>query len=446
MLAPDLAAPICSLINTSIRQGFVPRQWKLSRITLVPKVNQVKDLKRDVRPISITCPISKVAECFIDRFVEEHFYDSLDLNQFGNTKGRSTLTALILLTHTLFNYSDDSHNFVRVLFVDFSRAFELIDHTVLADKLSLYNFPPHLKLWMLSFLYGRSQFVKVGNNCSKIVSTHAGAPQGTRAGPSAFKIIINDFKLTLPTIKYVDDVSVVSVASDPGNLDLQNALHELYDWSILNGLTINTDKTKEMLIHFGKGRSLTTLSCLMIDGKPIDRVENFKVLGIIVSSDLTWNAHVAYIVSKACRRLYIIYQLLRSGVSCSDIIAVYCSLIRSVLEYCCPVWHCGLTDSLTADIECVQKRVLRLIFPHLTYAEALLISGLDRLSTRRQTLSRKAFNQIKSATHVLNHLLVPRVVNGDQMKMRTKYPYVIPRLKTDRAARSVIWHGLKNRW
>ena len=60
-------------------------------------------------------------------------------------------------------------------------------------------------------------------------------------------------KLTLPTIKYVDDVSVVSVASDPGNLDLQNALHELYDWSILNGLTINTDKTKEMLIHFGKG-------------------------------------------------------------------------------------------------------------------------------------------------------------------------------------------------
>ena len=117
-----------------------------------------------------------------------------------------------------------------------------------------------------------------------------------------------------------------------------------------------------------------------------------------------------------------------------------------MLEYCCPVWHCGLTDSLTADIECVQKRVLRLIFPHLTYAEALLISGLDRLSTRRQTLSRKAFNQIKSATHVLNHLLVPRVVNGDQMKMRTKYPYVIPRLKTDRAARSVIWHGLKNRW
>ena len=158
---------------------------------------------------------------------------------------------MILLTHTLFNYSDDSHNFVRVLFVDFSRAFELIDHTVLAHKLSLYNFPPHLKLWMLSFLYGRSQFVKVGNNCSKIVSTHAGAPQGTPAGPSAFKIIINDLKLTLPTIKYVDDVSVVSVASDPGNLDLQNALHELYDWSILNGLTINTDKTKEMLIHFG---------------------------------------------------------------------------------------------------------------------------------------------------------------------------------------------------
>ena len=137
VLAPGLSAPICALINSSIRKGFAPLQWKLSRITLVPKVIRVRDLKRDVRPISIACPISKVAEFFIDRFVEEHFSDSLDLNQFGNTKGRSTLTALILLTHTVFNYSDDSHNFVRVLFVHFSRAFELIDHTVLADKLSL---------------------------------------------------------------------------------------------------------------------------------------------------------------------------------------------------------------------------------------------------------------------------------------------------------------------
>ncbi len=67
-IAPSLSAPIAALINSSIRQGSVPHQWRLARITLVPKVTQVKDLASDVRPIAITCPVSKVAEFVIDRF------------------------------------------------------------------------------------------------------------------------------------------------------------------------------------------------------------------------------------------------------------------------------------------------------------------------------------------------------------------------------------------
>ncbi len=175
-------------------------------------------------------------------------------------------------------------------------------------------------------------------------------------------------------------------------------------------------------------------------------VDTFKVLGIIISSDLTWSAHVEYIVSKACKRLYVIYQLLRSGVMHRDIIAVYCSLIRPVLEYCCPVWHPGLTRANHDEIESVQKRVLKLIFPQLSYHDALFVAGLEKLETRRHKLSVKVFNQIKADTHILNKLLVRREFNGRIRNFRSQYPYILPRLKTDRAAKSLIWYGTKNKW
>jgi hypothetical protein len=351
-----------------------------------------------------------------------------------------------VLTHSLFNSSDDAHNFVRVLFVDFRKAFELIDHTVLFQKLNQYNCPNHLKLWLMSFLTNRAQFIKIGNNYSLTLNSHAGAPQGTRAGPNAFKVVINDLSVPLPTIKYVDDVSIISVSNQPDNPELQNSLYDLHRWCVTSGLCLNIDKTKELVIHFGKIFTTSSVPLLTLDGEPISRIDSFKVLGIIVSSDLTWNAHVAYIVSKACKRLYVVYQLLRSGVACHDIVNVYCSLIRPVLEYCCPVWHPGLTRANHDEIESVQRRVLKLIFPQLSYHDALFVAGLEKLETRRQRLSVKVFNQIKSDKHILNKLLVRREFNSGVMNFRAQYPYILPRLKTDRAAKSLIWYGTKNKW
>jgi len=79
--------------------------------------------------------------------------------------------------------------------------------------------------------------------------------------------------------------------------------------------------------------------------------------------------------------------LFRDGVPASDIVCVYTSIIRSILEYACPVWHPGLTKKLSKDIECVQKRCLKLLFPALSYTESLRKSGLERLDDRRDTAS-----------------------------------------------------------
>ena len=99
------------------------------------------------------------------------------------------------------------------------------------------------------------------------------------------------------------------------------------------------------------------------------------------------------------------YQLVRAGINTRDIVSVYCSLIRSILEYACPVWHAGLTVAQSNDLESVQKRVLRIIFPGLSYNEALVFSGLERLCMRRERLVRKLFNEMKCNDHILNKLL-----------------------------------------
>jgi len=96
----------------------------------------------------------------------------------------------------------------------------------------------------------------------------------------------------------------------------------------------------------------------------------FKLLGVVISSDLTWDAHVSYILSKCAKRIYCIWNLAKAGVPACDVVYIYCSVVRSVLEYACAVWHPGLSNKLSKDIQHVQKRCLKIIYPKLSYFEA----------------------------------------------------------------------------
>ncbi len=189
----------------------------------------------------------------------------MDENQFGSVHGRSTTTALIKLSHLIFEASDNNRNFIRVLFVDFSKAFALIDHNVLYNSFLQYDFPCYITAWSLSFIHDRKQFVRVNSCCSSARSTNAGVPQGTLSGPNDFKLLVrpNGLRFDIPYIKYVDDFTLASFSTDFDDLSLQHSANSLNNWSTANGMTINAMKTKEMVIHFGKiadWRSLTKIT------------------------------------------------------------------------------------------------------------------------------------------------------------------------------------------
>ena len=118
--------------------------------------------------------------------------------------------------------------------------------------------------------------------------------------------------------KYVDDTTVVSISTDPYNLDLQHSANKLIDWTQNNRMTVNETKTKEMLIYFGTKFSHNTVPFISVNGKEIERIESFKLLGVVISSDLSWQPHVDFILKKAAKRIYFTHYLVRADIRDKD--------------------------------------------------------------------------------------------------------------------------------
>ena len=109
----------------------------------------------------------------------------------------------------------------------------------------------------------------------------------------------------------------------------------------------------------------------------------YKLLGVYISEDLSWNAHIEHIVKKANKRLYPLRTLKKSNLTIMRSVQVYCSIVWSVLEYACPVWA-ALPKYLGDVIKSVQKRAQRIVLPNCHYDDALIQSGIIALSERRE--------------------------------------------------------------
>ena len=158
----------------------------------------------------------------------------------------------------------------------------------------------------------------------------------------------------------------------------------------------NSDKSKEMLISFMQYREFrNTVPRLIIDGIEIDNVQYAKLLGVNISSDLTWDKHVENIVAKAGKRVYMLYKLKRAGIGQHD------SMTSYICQRVCPVWHTNLNRHLTESIETVQKRALKCIDPGNEYADILCLTNLQCLTERRVPTTRNPYEYILQLTNTV---------------------------------------------
>ena len=178
---------------------------------------------------------------------------------------------------------------------------------------------------------------------------------------------------------------------------VQKQLDTLERHAVKNEMKINKKKTKTML--FNTARSKDFSPKLKIKNETIELVEDMKLLGVKITSDLKWNENTNYITKKAYSRLWMIRRLKLIGASQKELLDVYTKQIRSVLEYAAVVWHPGLTINSSTSIKRVQKACLSIILgqSYINYSNALQLACIERLDARREALCLKfARNAIKN--------------------------------------------------
>ena len=269
--APFIAQPLTAVFNASLREGTVPEIWKSAIVIPAPKVHPPKLISSDLRPISLLPVLAKVLESFLADWLSDLLEPTFDPNQFGGLKGRSTAHALTSILHSWCGALDQGGS-VRALFVDFSKAFDRVDHNILLAKLKDRQIPHCLIRWLHSYLSCRSQTVRVDNHYSDLLYLTAGMPQGSRLGPLTFLLLIDNLSTQCLTHKYVDDTTLSELLTRGSVVStMQTSFQQLQQWTDLNNMQINFSKTKEMILGPLAKLSPQPLSCN--SGSPPSTVE-----------------------------------------------------------------------------------------------------------------------------------------------------------------------------
>ena len=207
--------------------------------------------------------------------------------------------------------------------------------------------------------------------------------------------------------KFVDDVSSSENLTSNSFSVTQSTLDSIDSWATYNCMKLNAKKCKELRVSFLK--ETPQLPSLTIDGHVVEMVQWYKVLGLIIQNNLKWDEQIRSIITKASKRLYGLRVLCHGGISPADLTNIYFALIRSILEYCCEVWNYAIPRYLSDELERVQKRAMRIIFPGHSYDEALQLANCTRLSDRRNEICINTLQKIaKRAGPLVEHVTQSR--------------------------------------
>jgi hypothetical protein len=251
---PDVISNILAkLFNLSLASGSFPVQWKAAVVTPVYKKGSKIDLN-NYRPISVLPLVSKIFERLVDRQLRGHLEGRgfLSRHQYGFRKSRSCQSALLSLTDSLFTRRQNKQHSI-VASLDYSKAFDLLDHETLINKMATLGMADSTTAWFKSYLEDRRQCVKYNNVLSDYVQVVYGVPEGSVLGPTLFVIYINDLLHRLPdcsVMAYADDLTLTVFGDTVGKatLCLQELLSIVHSWSVSNFLHLNAAKCFVMYI------------------------------------------------------------------------------------------------------------------------------------------------------------------------------------------------------
>lgn len=382
--------PLYILFNLSVNKNSFPSQWKKQLITPIHKGGS-QDSVSNYRPVSVLSAFGKTFEQIIYTKLLNHVSQKLSEYQHGFIPKKSIISNLTVLSDDL-SQAIDQETQTDVIYLDFSKAFDRVNHDILLQKLQNLGASVNTIQFFITYLQNRYQQVKYNGAVSEQRLVVSGVPQGSNLGPLLFVIFLNDLPCDLQFSKcliYADDVKIYKRISN--NLDpsyLQRDLCNIENWSNRNKLMLNIEKClvisytlKQNIIHY----------TYVINGKNLRRVEKHRDLGVLFTNKLNFNEHIEDMILAGYKLLgFIIRNSYHFTVNTT--LLLYFSIVRSKLEFASQIWDPGGNDRYSGLIESVQNKFISYIYykknrtpiPFSDYALTRTDLKITKLTTRRK--------------------------------------------------------------
>ena len=359
---PNIGILLLYLLNLSLSQGVFPDELKIANVIPLFKADDPMRFN-NYRPVSLLSIFSKIYEramCTrLTDFLE--FHKILYEKQFGFRKQHSAYMAHMLLVDNLIK-ALQNEEFVIGVFLDFSKAFDTVDHSILLLKLQHYGIRGISLKWFESYLDNRKQYVTYNGTKSDMQRVKCGVPQGSILGPILFLIYINDLivscKHSVPFL-FADDTNLFTSGKNLNYIarQMNDELASICIWLKVNKLSLNVKKTHFMVFN-PKNRPCDKIQ-LNIDGTLIDEEQHTKFLGVYIDNKLTWKKHIEVITGKISRGIGVIWKA-KKLLNKSALKTVYYSFIYPYLTYCNQVWGSTCTTYLKG-LRVKQNKVISMI-------------------------------------------------------------------------------------
>jgi len=370
-MSDELASPLALIANICFTSGIHPDKLKIAKVIPIFKKGS-KLIPSNYRPISLLSNINKIIEKLVYPRVFSFLEDNKILykHQYGFRPKHSTSHTLINITEKIRDALDQG-KMAGGVFVDFQKAFDTVNHSILLKKLAHYGIRGEIGKWFASYLSNRKQYVSIlGFDSSHQLINH-GVPQGSVLGPLLFLIYINDLHRSIKhssTFHFADDTHLLTIAERKLNVHpvyslqakLNRDLKGLYRWLLANKISLNAAKTEVIIFRKPSQKDIPTPN-IKINGKRIVPVSHIKYLGVILNEFLDGSSHCIQLqttLQRANGMIAKIRHYLRQ--SPPQLFSIYHSIFSSHMMYGCQTW--GLTDNkFTNKIQTLQNRALRLI-------------------------------------------------------------------------------------
>ena len=451
---PELTAPVAAIYREAISTHNWTQPYKKEYHLPINKV-PIPQSEDDLRNLGLTPFFSKRLEWFLIQWIWPFIAHHIDLDQLGGLPGCSVEHYLVLMLDFIHKNIDNAKKkptAVLAGLVDFSKAFNRIDHNKIVTILSDLNIPTCALRLITSYLSNRKMCVRYNGAESADQDIPGGGPQGGLLTVLLFNLQVNlaGAPCPLPTSlqigiegpepdpaecgplplchqnkqktlkkKYVDDLTLLESIDlqstlvpspaiiGPPNLHeipgltlpvhqsvLQHQLEDLESFTRDHKMKINFKKTK--ILSFNLSKKFDFLPQLHFpDRDPLEVIHETRLLGVSLSSNLSWAAHVDDIAKRATAKLWVLIRFKSLGTTQDQLLKVFQTRVRSTLEFAAPVFHGGLTQVQSRQLETVQKKGFAIILSkkYQSYESALATLNQERLDTRRLNLCYKFANK-----------------------------------------------------